>query len=88
VVVVEMIARGDVPSARAAVSVALMAAPDEEMSRLDLAAVLDAEGHTDEAVRLVRDEICNRSEDGAPPSELPARTAALLEDHPSLLRRA
>ncbi|GAA1754053.1 LysM peptidoglycan-binding domain-containing protein [Aeromicrobium alkaliterrae] len=87
-VVVEMLTRGNTESARTAVSIALMAAPDEEMSRLDLAAVLDAEGHTDEAVRLVREDICDRSDDGTPPQELPARTAALLEDHPSLLRRA
>ncbi|MDF1705823.1 MAG: LysM peptidoglycan-binding domain-containing protein [Aeromicrobium sp.] len=88
VVVVEMLTRGETASARTAVSIALMAAPDEEMARLDLAAVLDAEGHTDEAVRLVREEICDRSDDGAPPQELTARTVALLEDHPSLLRRA
>lgn len=87
-VVIEMLTRGDTASARTAVSIALLAAPDEEMSRLDLAAVLEAEGHTDEAVRLVREQICNRSDDGDAPTELPARTAAVLQDHPALLRHA
>ncbi|WP_229052581.1 LysM peptidoglycan-binding domain-containing protein [Aeromicrobium sp. Leaf350] len=87
-VVIEMLTRGDTASARTVVSIALLAAPDEEMSRLDLAAVLEAEGHTDEAVRLVREQICNRSDDGDAPTELPARTAAVLQDHPALLRRA
>ncbi|MEG9227289.1 hypothetical protein [Aeromicrobium sp. Sec7.5] len=87
-VVIEMLTRGDIKSARTAVMTALMAAPDEEMSRLDLAAVLEAEGHTDEAVRLVREQICNRSDDGDAPTDMPARTAAVLQDHPALLRRA
>ena len=87
-VVIEMLTRGDTASARTAVSIGLLAAPDEEMSRLDLAAVLEAEGHTDEAVRLVREQICNRSDDGDAPTELPARTAAVLQDHPALMRRA
>jgi hypothetical protein len=42
-----------------------MAAPYEEIPRLDLAAVAAAEGHHAEAQRIIRDEICNRTDDEA-----------------------
>ena len=41
---------------------------------LDLAAVARAEGDAREAARIARDQICNRSDDGGPPMELPDRT--------------
>lgn len=88
IVVTEMLTRGDAKSARTTIDIALMAAPDEEMCRLDLAAVLEAEGHTTAATRLVQKEICNRSDDGEAPMELPTRTAAVLRNRPELTRRA
>jgi hypothetical protein len=55
-----------------------MAAPHEEIPRLDLAAVAAAEGHYAEAQRIIRDDICNRTDDDNAPPELPARTEEIL----------
>ena len=59
--------RGVVPGgrlgrARAADELAALAAPHEEIPRLGLAAV--AEGHTREAERILREDVCDRSDDG------------------------
>jgi hypothetical protein len=69
---------GEVDVARAAAELAVRAAPYEEIPRLDLAAVATAEGHLHEAARIVRDDICNRSDDGLPPTELPERTERII----------
>ena len=37
-----------------------------------------AEGHHAEAQRIIRDEVCNRTDDEAAPPELPARTEQIL----------
>jgi hypothetical protein len=34
--------------------------------------------HRQEAARILRDEVCNRSDDGIPPLELSARTEQIL----------
>lgn len=47
-----------------------MAAPYDEIPRLDLAAVASAEGNDAEAARILRDEVANRDDDGTPPSDL------------------
>lgn len=49
---------------------AAMAAPYDEIPRLDLAAVASAEGNDAEAARILRDEVANRDDDGTPPSDL------------------
>ena len=57
-------------------------APTRRSRGLDLAAVADAEGHHGEADRILRDEVCNRTDDEGAPPELatapskssPART--------------
>ena len=61
-----------------AAETAALAAPHEEIPRLDVAAVAAAEGNTAEAQRIVRDEVCNRTDDEAAPPELPARTEQIL----------
>jgi hypothetical protein len=70
---------GNVPVARAAAEVAILAAPYEEVPLLDLAAVAAAEGHHDQETEILNDRIFNRSDDGAAPTELPARTRSILE---------
>ena len=52
---------------------------DEEIPRLDLAAVATAEGHHAEAQHIIRDQICNRTDDDGPPPELPDRTEQILK---------
>lgn len=81
VVVTHNLHTGDLERARTAASIAVMAAPDEEVTRLDLAAVLEAQGHHGEAARVIRDEVCNRDDDGQAPTELPARTEEILDAH-------
>ena len=77
-VVTHSLAAQDLPAARLAAETAAMAAPYEEIPRLDLAAVAAAEGHHAEAQRIIRDEVCNRTDDEAAPPELPARTEQIL----------
>jgi hypothetical protein len=45
--------------------------------RVDLATIAAAR-HRQEAARIVRDEVCNRSDDGNPPLELSERTEQIL----------
>ena len=61
--------------------IATSAAPYEEIPRLDLAAIAGAAGHRQEADRILRDEVCNRSDDGHPPLELSERTEQILASH-------
>ena len=80
------LATGDLPTARLAAETAALAAPHEEIPRLDLAAVAAAEGHHAEAQRIIRDDICNRTDDDGPPPQLSTRTAQILtqrQDRPS-----
>lgn len=69
---------GDLKRARLAAETAALAAPDEEIPRLDLAAVAAAEGHANEADRILRDEILNRTDDDGPPAELSERTQQII----------
>jgi hypothetical protein len=75
------LAEGDLKTAREATKIATAAAPYEEIPRLDLAAIAAAAGHREEAARILRDEVCNRSEDGQPPLELSERTEQILTAH-------
>lgn len=72
---------GDLTRARAAAELAALAAPHEEIPRLDLAAVYAAEGHPQEAERILREDVCNRSDDGLAPMELSQRTERILRAH-------
>jgi LysM repeat protein len=80
-VTTHVLAEGDLNTARAATQIAASAAPYEEIPRLDLAAIAAAAGHRQEAAQIVREEVCNRSDDGSPPLELSARTEQILAAH-------
>lgn len=69
---------GNTPQARLAAETAALAAPDEEIPRLDLAAVAEAEGHHSEAARILRDEVCNRTDDDGAPAEPSDRTRQVI----------
>lgn len=88
VVVTHSLHAGDLDRARTAAGIAVMAAPDEEVARLDLAAVLEAQGHEHEAERIVREDVANRSDDGEAPTELPARTEQIIDARRWLHRTA
>ncbi|MCK0113528.1 LysM peptidoglycan-binding domain-containing protein [Ornithinimicrobium sp. F0845] len=73
---------GDLAGARAAAEIASLAAPHEEIPTLDLAAVTIREGHPSEATRILRDDVCNRTDDpDGPPADLPERTRRILDEH-------
>jgi LysM domain len=72
------LATGDLTAARAAAEIAELAAPYEEIPRLDLVAVRAAEGHPEDADAYLRDQVANRSEDGGPPEDLSARTQEIV----------
>ena len=46
--------------------------------KLDLAAVAAAEGHEREAERILREDVCDRSDDGQAPMELSERTENII----------
>ncbi|WP_353080805.1 LysM peptidoglycan-binding domain-containing protein [Tessaracoccus lapidicaptus] len=75
---------GDLHLARAATETALLAAPYEDTPRLDLAAVVAAEGDTQAAERVLRDKVSNRSYDHDAPDDLPERSAELVASPPWL----
>lgn len=79
VVTTHALHRGDTRTARAATEAALRAAPAEEIPHLDLAAVTRAEGHRDQANRILRDQVANRIDDEGPPMDLPQRTKTILD---------
>ena len=69
---------GDTRTARTATETALLAAPAEEIPHLDLAAVTRAEGHPDQANRILRDQVANRTDDEGPPLDLSQRSHTIL----------
>jgi hypothetical protein len=75
------IKNGDLGQARAAAELAALSAPHEEIPRLDLAAVAAAEGHEREAERILREDVCDRSDDGQAPMELSERTENIIHSH-------
>ena len=46
--------------------------------RVDLATIAAAVGDRQEAARILRDEVCNRSDNGKPPLELSERTEQIM----------
>ncbi|SMX95228.1 hypothetical protein BSP109_02852 [Brevibacterium sp. Mu109] len=70
----------DTRRAREATEVALLAAPDEEATRLSLVEITEAEGNRTEAQRILRDEVCNRSDDGQAPTDINDRTQTLINN--------
>jgi hypothetical protein len=81
IVVTEALATGDLVKARSAAYVAHVADPDGESTRLCLAHVTKAEGNEFEAERILREEVCNRSDDGDAPMELSERTRTIIRTH-------
>lgn len=72
--------------ARVAAEIVQLSAPYEEIPRLDLVAISEAEGHLGEAEDYLREQVCNRSEDGGAPEDLSERTRAILRQREWLSR--
>lgn len=73
------LAQGDLDRATAATDVAVLAAPEEEIPRLDLAAIAAATGDENKARGILTEDIGNRADnDRAAPDDLPERTRAIL----------
>lgn len=64
--------------ALAATETALLAAPYDEIPKLDLAAIRKAEGHIGEAQRIIDEDICNLIEDDGLPADVGPRTESIL----------
>jgi hypothetical protein len=77
---------GDLQLARQIAENAILAAPDEEIPKLDLAAVATAAGHHAEADHILRDQVANRTDDDGPPPELPERSQRIITDNGWLAR--
>lgn len=73
---------GDTKQARAAVEIALRAAPEDTITRLDLAATAEAEGHMAEAEQLRR-QVRTLLDDDKIPTDLSQRSEALSSRTPS-----
>ena len=82
------LAAGDLAAARAATEIARVAAPYEEITRLDAIAIDTASGDTAGARRALIDEVCNRRDDHGAPLELSERTQRILTQHADWLTRA
>ena len=73
--------RGDLARARFAAETACTAAPYDEVCRLDLAKVAEAEGHGELADQILDEHVFNRTDDHLPPIDLPERTAEVVKNH-------
>ena len=82
----DAVATGDITTVRAAAEVAHLPPPYEEIPRLDLVAVRAAGGHLEESEAHLREQVCNRSDDGGPPEDLSERTQAILRQRQWLTR--
>ena len=69
---------GQIDKARAATETALLAAPSDSLPKLDLAAIFKAEGHIEEARRIVKHEVCNVLEDDGIPADIGDRAEQIL----------
>jgi hypothetical protein len=79
VVVLDALQRGDLDVARECAETACKASPYDEVSRLDLAKVMEAQGHTAAAEQMLSEEVFERRDDYEPPIDLPARTKEIVE---------
>ena len=81
IVVLNALDIGDAATAHAASETACLAAPYDEIARLDLAKVAEAEGHDVLAEQILRDDVFNRRDDDLPPIDLPERTEQIVKNH-------
>ena len=79
IVTTHALATDDFDLADFSTATALKVAPDDDISRLDHVALLQARGHYDLAKKEIDDHIIDRADDYRGPIELPPRTAEVVE---------
>ena len=67
-----------IDQARQVTETALLAAPYDTTVKLDLAEIVKAEGHPEQAKRIVDEEICNLPDEDGLPSDMGERTEQVL----------
>ena len=80
IVVLDALQRGHLDLGREAAETACTAAPYDEVSRLDLANVLEAQGHVGVAEEMLREDVFDRRDDYEPPVDLPVRTKEIVKN--------
>jgi LysM repeat protein len=80
IVVADALSHDDLGRARFAAETACRAAPYDEVCRLDLAKVAEAEGHGELAAEILEHYVFNRTDDHLPPVDLPARTREVVNN--------
>ncbi|MCW2763249.1 MAG: LysM domain/BON superfamily protein, partial [Marmoricola sp.] len=88
IVVLDALQRGDLSLARESAEIACTAAPYDEVSRLDLAKVLEAQGHVGASEETLRKDVFDRRDDYEPPVDLPTRTKDIVKNNGWGQRRA
>ena len=81
IVATDAFSRGDIERAHVAAEVGCTAAPYDEVCRLDLAKVAEAEGHETLAEQILDEHVFNRTDDHLPPIDLPERTKLVVKNH-------
>jgi hypothetical protein len=82
IVATDALSRGDLSRARFAAETACRAAPYDDICRLDLAKVAEAEGHGDQAEEILNRQVFNRTDDDdLPPIDLPDRTKTVVKNN-------
>jgi len=81
VVATDALFKKDYAVARAVAELASLVAPYDEISHLDLAAIATAEGRFAEADRILRSEVCQRSDEDGAYLDLTERAARIIQGH-------
>ena len=81
IVATDAFSRGDLGRAHTAAEKGCHAAPYDEVCRLDLAKVAEAEGHTTLAEQILDEEVFNRTDDHLPPIDVPQRTKTVAKNN-------
>lgn len=81
IVATDAFSRGDLDRAHVAAEKGCHAAPYDEVCRLDLAKVAEAEGHGALAKQILDDQVFNRTDDHLPPIDVPERTRTVAKNN-------
>jgi hypothetical protein len=81
IVATDALTRDALGRARLAAETACRAAPYDDVCRLDLAKVTEADGHGHQAEEILNRQIFTRGDDDLPPIDLPRRTRAVVKNN-------